>query len=64
MSKTSPVIRGRWPTAGGANQESRLVRNRLGAVAGIFKVEDGKIVKHRDVIQDVPENAANRNTMF
>ncbi|WP_447956056.1 nuclear transport factor 2 family protein [Vreelandella sp. EE7] len=34
------------------------------AVVDIFRVEDGMIVEHWDVIQIVPEESANENTMF
>ncbi|AZG11618.1 hypothetical protein EGT29_07535 [Pigmentiphaga sp. H8] len=34
------------------------------AVVDIFRVKDGKIVEHWDVIQSVPEKTANNNTMF
>jgi predicted SnoaL-like aldol condensation-catalyzing enzyme len=34
------------------------------AIVDIFRLEDGKIVEHWDVVQDVPEKSANTNGMF
>jgi predicted SnoaL-like aldol condensation-catalyzing enzyme len=34
------------------------------AVVDIFRIEDGKVVEHWDVLQDVPQSAKNANTMF
>ena len=34
------------------------------AIVDIFKLEEGKIVEHWNVVQDVPEKSANINGMF
>ncbi len=46
---------------------SQLLReptDRGMAVVDIFRLEDGKIAEHWDVIQEVPEFSSNNNTMF
>jgi predicted SnoaL-like aldol condensation-catalyzing enzyme len=46
------------------NNPKQNAKDRGRAVVDIFRIENGKVVEHWDVVQDVPEKSANQNTMF
>jgi predicted SnoaL-like aldol condensation-catalyzing enzyme len=46
------------------NHPKRNAADRGRAVVDIFRIKNGKVVEHWDVVQDVPERSANENTMF
>jgi predicted SnoaL-like aldol condensation-catalyzing enzyme len=42
----------------------RTPESRGNAIVDIFRIENGKVVEHWNVVQAVPEKALNDNTMF
>lgn len=46
------------------SHQKRNPTDRGEAIVDIFRVQDGKLVEHWDVMQPVPVPSANRNTMF
>ena len=46
------------------DQAVREPATRKLAIVNIYKLENGKVVEHWDVIQPIPEKAANDNGMF
>jgi predicted SnoaL-like aldol condensation-catalyzing enzyme len=46
------------------SHSKRTKDDRGSAVVDIYRVVDGRVVEHWDVIQPVPEQAMNSNTMF
>jgi predicted SnoaL-like aldol condensation-catalyzing enzyme len=46
------------------NNPKMNANDRGSAVVDIFRLENGKVVEHWDVVQAVAEKSANQNTMF
>ena len=46
------------------NNPKQNPKDRGRAVVDIFRIENGRVVEHWDVVQDVPEKSFNNNTMF
>jgi predicted SnoaL-like aldol condensation-catalyzing enzyme len=54
-----------WPSGCRLGERSQPLQSAArSSRAGIFRLEDDKIVEHWDVIQEVPEKSANNNGMF
>lgn len=45
-------------------QSQGLLGSKPHAFYDLFRVEDGKIAEHWDVLQEIPATSANHNTMF
>lgn len=46
------------------NNPKSSATDRGSAVVDIFRVVNGRVVEHWDVVQSIPEKSANENTMF
>jgi predicted SnoaL-like aldol condensation-catalyzing enzyme len=50
-------------TAAAERRSHKNVGPGTKAVVDIFRIDQGKVVEHWDVLQDVPDTAKNSNTM-